>query len=118
MSCVVPECNNYSAKTKKPDSVSYFRIPLDHRMKAWLDRIRRTNLPPPENGHVCSEYFLPSCFEPDLRIQLTGQTGKRSFKADAIPSVFKYNHSPEETYPGYHPNVASNDKAMKKLVYD
>ena len=61
--------------------------------------IRRTNLPPLENCHVCSEHFLPSCFEPDLRAQLTGQTGKRSLRADAIPSVFKYSHSPEEKIP-------------------
>ena len=100
VSCVVPGCNNHSAKTKKAgDSVSYFHIPLDHRTKAWLDRIRRTNLPPLENCHVCSEHFLPSCFEPDLRAQLTGQTGKRSLRADAIPSIFKYSHSPEEKIP-------------------
>ena len=55
------------------------------------------DLPPLENCHVCSEHFLPSCFEPDdLRTQLTGQKGKRSLKADAVPSVFKYSHSPEE----------------------
>ena len=100
VSCVVPGCNNYSAKTKKAgDTVSYFHIPLDHRKKAWLDRIRRTNLPPLENCHVCSEHFLPSCFDPDLRAQSTGQTGKRSLKGDAIPSVFKYSHSPEEKIP-------------------
>ena len=100
MSCIVPGCNNHSAKTKKAkDRVNYFHIPLDHRMKAWLDRIRRTNLPPLENCHVCSEHFLPSCFEPDLRAQLTGQPGKRKLKDDAIPSVFKYSHSPEEKIP-------------------
>ena len=99
-SCIVPGCNNYSAKTKKAgDTVSYFHILLDHRKKAWLDRIRRTNLPLLENCHVCSEHFLPSCFEPDLRAQLTGQTGKLSLKVDAIPSVFKYSHSPEEKIP-------------------
>ena len=54
VSCVVSGCNNYSAKTKKAgDSVSYFLIPLDHRRKAWLDRITRTKLPPLENCHVC-----------------------------------------------------------------
>ena len=101
VSCVVPGCNNHSAKTKKAgDSVSYFHIPLDHWTKAWLDRIRRTNLPPLENCHVCGEHFLPSCFEPDdLRTQLTGQKGKRSLKADTVPSVFKYSHSPEEKKP-------------------
>ena len=41
-------------------------------------------------------HFLASCFEPDLRTQLTGQKGKRSLKADAVLSVFKYSHSPEE----------------------
>ena len=42
----------------------YFRIPLDHRTKAWLDRITRTNLPQLENCHVWTEHFLPSCFDP------------------------------------------------------
>ena len=100
VSCVVPGCKNYSTKTKKPrDTVSYFHISLDHRKKAWLDRIRCTNLPPLENCHVCSEHFLPSCFEPDLHAQLPGQTGKWSLRADAIPSVLKYSHSPQEKIP-------------------
>ena len=119
MSCVIPGSNNHSAKTKKAgDNASYFHIPLDHRTKALLDRISCTNLPPLENCHVCSEHFLPTFFEPDdLRTQLTGQKGKWSLKADAVLSVFKYSHSPVEKKPGYHPNVAANDKDMKKLVY-
>ena len=82
VSCVVPGCNNYSAKTKTAG-----------------DSVRRKNLPSLENCHVCREHFLPRFFESDLRAQLTGQTGKQSLRADAIPSVFKYRHGPEEKIP-------------------
>ena len=117
MSCIVPGCNNHSSKTKKAgDRVSYFHIPLDHRRKAWIDRIRRTNLPPLENCHVCSEHFLPSCFESDLRAQLTGQPGKRKLTTQYRPYL-STAIAPKKKYPGYHPNAASNGKDMTKLVY-
>ena len=93
--CVVPGCNNHSQKTKKRgDKVSYHQFPLEdpQRTKAWLARIRRSNMPQLEYSHVCSEHFLPECFEIDLRSQLTGQKRKRHLKDDAIPSVFKYAH--------------------------
>ena len=88
VSCCVPDCNNYSGKTGK--AVSYHKFPQDHRKKAWLDRIRRVNMPPLENCYVCSEHFLPSCFEIDLRSQLTGKKCRKYLKNDAIPSVFPF----------------------------
>ena len=94
VSCCVPDCYNYSSKTKKAgDKVTYHRIPQDdpQRTKAWLERIRRKNMPPLENCYVCSDHFQPSCFETDLRAQLlTGEKAKRSLRDDAIPSLFSY----------------------------
>ena len=47
-------------------------------------------MPPLENCYVCSDHFQPSCFETDLRAQLTEEKAKRSLKDDAIPSLFSY----------------------------
>jgi len=79
--------------------VSYRKIPQDHRTDAWLERIRRLDMPPLENCHVCSGHFLSSCFEVDFRAQLMGQKGKAELKDDAIPSVFSYNYGPKPKMP-------------------
>lgn len=95
VNCCVPGCTNYSAKTV---DVSYHKIPSDkQRRKAWLDRIRRSNMPQVQYSYVCSDHFLPSCFQSDLRSQITTQKCKRRLKEDAIPSEFKY--SPEAKKP-------------------
>lgn len=95
VNCCVPGCTNYSAKTV---DVSYHKIPSDkQRRKAWLDRIRRSNMPQVQYSYVCSDHFLPSCFELDHRSKLTTQKCKRRLKEDAIPSEFKY--SPEAKKP-------------------
>ena len=88
VNCCVPGCTNYSAKTA---DVSYHKIPSDkQRRKAWLERIRRSNMPPVHYSYVCSDHFLPSCFELNLRPQMTGDKCKRRLKEDAVPSEFKY----------------------------
>jgi len=99
VSCSVPGCTNYSEKTKKAGStVSYHRLPLDdvQQTKAWLARIRRVDMPPLEYCYVCSEHFLPECFEIDLRAQLTGQKCKRHLKDG---TVFLYAYGPEAKQP-------------------
>ena len=94
VSCVVPDCHNYSEKTG--EAVSYHKFPQDHRRKAWLDRVRRVDMPPLENSHVCSEHFLPSCFEIDFRAQLMGEKVRKHLRDDAIPSLFKYGPEPKK----------------------
>jgi len=56
-------------------------------------------MPPLENCHVCSNHFLPSCFEVDFRAQLMGQKGSAELKDDAIPSVFSYSYGPKPKMP-------------------
>ena len=91
VSCCVPGCMNHSKKTKKEgDAVTYHSIPRDHRTNAWLDRIRRKNMPPLEYSYVCSDHFEPSCLVTDLRSQLMGGKPKVDFTDDAIPSRFSY----------------------------
>ena len=95
VNCCVPGCTNNSAKT---EDVTYHRIPSDkQRRRAWLDRIRRSNMPQVQYSYVCSNHFLPSCYELNLRSQITTQKCKRRLKEDAIPSEFKY--SPEDKKP-------------------
>ncbi|CAH3157853.1 unnamed protein product [Porites lobata] len=94
VSCVVPDCHNYSEKTG--EAVSYHKFPQDDRRKAWLDRVRRVDMPPLENSHVCSEHFLPSCFEIDFRAQLMGEKARKHLRDDAIPSLFKYGPEPKK----------------------
>ena len=62
--------------------LTYDRMAQHDHAKAWLDRIRRKNMPPLEN--------MPSCFEIDFREKLTGEKSRRVLKDDAIPSSFSY----------------------------
>ena len=87
----MPGCHSYSKKTKKNgNTMTYHRVPQDDRAKALLDRIRWKNMPPLENSYVCSDHFIPSCFEIDFRAKLIGEKPKRDLKDDAIPSLFSY----------------------------
>jgi len=89
--CCVPECTNHSAKTK---SVSYHKIPRNKKLrKAWLERLRRENLPALENCYVCSDHFDKTCFKLDFKEELTGERGKRRLNPDAVPSIFEFNAS-------------------------
>ena len=89
VNCCVSGCVNYSAKS---NGISYHKLPRDtQRWKAWLERIRRTNMPPLENCYVCSEHFSAETFEVNLRAQITGVKCKRRLKEDAIPSEFSFH---------------------------
>ena len=91
VNCCVPGCTNYSAKTSKTADISYHKFPSDkQRRKTWLERIRRSNMPPMQYSYVCSDHFLPNCFEVNIRLQITGQKCKRRLKEDAVPSEFDY----------------------------
>ncbi|XP_022797740.1 THAP domain-containing protein 5-like [Stylophora pistillata] len=88
VNCCVPGCTNYSAKTT---NVSFHKIPPDkQRRKAWLERIRRLNMPLLQYSYVCSDHFSASCFQSNLQAKITGQRYKRRLKEDAVPSIFDY----------------------------
>ena len=97
-------------------TVTYHRITQDDRAKAWLDGIRRKNMPPLENSCVCSDQFMPSCFEIDLRANLTGEKSRRDLKDDAIPSLFSYKTGPKRKSRGYQVNIAFSDEGIEMLV--
>ena len=110
VNCCVPGCVNYSAKS---NGISYHKVPRDtQRRKAWLERIRRTNMPPLENCYVCSEHFSAESFEVNLRAQITGVKCKRRLKEDAVPSEFVRRRRCR----GCQAKIVFDVEAMKKLV--
>ena len=106
VNCCVPGCVNYSAKS---NGISYHKLPRDtQRRKAWLERIRRNNMPPLENCYVCSEHFSAESFEVNLRAQITGSKCKRRLKEDAIPSEFCFRP------PGKRPRLSSENRLRRR----
>ena len=55
-------------------------------------------MPPVQYSYVCSAHFLPSCFEANIRSQITGQKCKRRLN-------------------DYQAKIALNDEDMKNLVF-
>ena len=55
-------------------------------------QIKRENMPPLENCHICSAHFEPSCFEKDFtRSKVMPESArKRHLKDDVIPTVFAH----------------------------
>ena len=96
VNCCVPGCTNYSAKSKEA-GISYHKIPKEKSLrKAWIARLRRDNLPPPENCYVCSDHFTEDCFTSNLKRELVpGQSMKRRLNRDAIPSLFSFAPQPK-----------------------
>ena len=108
VNCCVPVCVNYSAKS---NGISYHKLPRDtQRRKAWLERIRRTNVPPLENSYVCSEQFSAESFEVNLRAQITRVKCKRRLKEDAIPTEFCFRP------PAKRPRLSSENRLRRRSL--
>ena len=66
--CAAINCTNSSSK-KSDSTFSFFKLPKDpNRVKVWLAKLKRANLPKDGNLHVCHEYFEENCFQRDLRV--------------------------------------------------
>ena len=110
VNCGVPGCVNYSAKS---NGISYHKLPRDtQRRKSWLERIRRTKVPPFENYYVCSEHISAESFEVNLRAQITGVKCKRRLKEDAIPTEFCFRP------PGKRPTLSSENHLRRRSRED
>lgn len=72
-------------------------------------------MPPVQYSYVCSAHFLPSCFEVNIHLQITGQKCKRRLKEDAVLSEFDYGMRPKNH--DCQAKIALNDEDMKKLVF-
>jgi len=106
VNCCVPQCTNYSSKTKG-QGISYHRIPTDPELqRSWIARIRRQNLPALKNCYVCSAHFTSDCFE--LRAQIIGEPSFRRLKENVIPSIFSFKK------PSPTKRRASEDRVQRK----
>ena len=91
--CVVVNCSQRSPRnTKKGISCHRFPLKDESQLSEWLAEIKRENMPPLENCHICSAHFAPSCFEDDIiRSKVMPESArKRDLKDDAIPTVFAH----------------------------
>ena len=112
VNCCVPGCTNYSAKT---EDVSYHRIPLDKQQrKAWLDIIQRSNMPQVQYSYVCSAHFLPSCYELNLRSQITTQKCKRRLKKTLYRPNLSILQRPKSL--NCQAKIARINEGIRKLV--
>ena len=87
--CVIPTCRNNSHKTRTTDkNTKYHVFPKDAiKRSEWIKKLRSDNWIPDSNTCVCSEHFLPSDFERDLKAELLKLPPKRILKPEAVPSV-------------------------------
>ena len=77
---MVPGCTNNSWKTT---GITYHRVPKDERLRqAWMARIRRANPRNLDNSCVCSEHFMPDCFEKH------GYQSRARLRPNSVGSIF------------------------------
>ena len=81
--CAVALC-----PSPKNSSVSYHRFPKEKELrKKWIIACKRDDQFNPSTGNVCSEHFLPSDFQHDLRGELLGLPLKRRLNENAVPTL-------------------------------
>lgn len=89
--CTVAVCNNSLAKTKQDvhkNNIKYFNFPKSAELRRqWVQRCRREGKWNPDSCRVCSEHFIASDFERDLKNELLGLPLVLKLRKDAVPSV-------------------------------
>ena len=86
--CGAPGCKNRSTENK---GISFHRLPTTKRneiRKKWLQNIRRKIVP--LRLYICSEHFESSCFQRDLKAELTGTKPRNMLKDEAVPTIFSH----------------------------
>ncbi|VEN43569.1 unnamed protein product [Callosobruchus maculatus] len=89
VNCAIAGCTNYTRRTKGTN-IEYFRFPKqDDIAKQWVVACRREDKINLKNASICSEHFLPECFEIPLRQRLLNCSPKnaRILKEGALPSL-------------------------------
>ena len=94
--CMAINCTNSHRKCKGLDKkIIFHRIPKDKNLrKKWINAIKRKDPPMTDKSSVCSEHFLESDYERDLKSELLGLPDKRKLKPGAFPSVIKQFEKP------------------------
>lgn len=90
--CCVAACSRCQLSSP---GVIFHSLPADtERRKLWTDAVHRSGcekpLSPTARLLICSDHFLPECYERDLRLLAdTGFSTKYAkLKTDAVPSIF------------------------------
>jgi hypothetical protein len=82
--CAVAICSN-----PKDDSILYHRFPKNKELrKKWIVACKREDQFNPSTSTVCSNHFLPTDYERDLRNELLGLPVKKRLRKDAFPTVY------------------------------
>ncbi len=81
--CAVAICSN-----SKDNSTLYHRFPKNKELrKKWVVACKREDQFNPSTSTVCSNHFLPTDYERDLRNELLGLPVKKRLRKDAFPTV-------------------------------
>ena len=86
-------CTNHFYSRDGSQRKHFHRLPLKNRtlLKSWLQKLKRKNPPVNEYARVCSDHFLPECYETKMPFDSSGclvsQTSNR-LKKDAVPTIF------------------------------
>ena len=66
--CAAVGCSSNSS-TSKELNISLYRLPRDKKLEsAWIQKLKRANLPAEENIRVCNLHFEEECFERDMKV--------------------------------------------------
>lgn len=98
--CCVTDCSHYQLSSP---GVLFHAFPPagSERRKLWTDAVNGSGstkpLSPTARILVCSDHFLPECYEKNLRVLADGglSTKHSRLKLDAVPSVFRGKTSPK-----------------------
>jgi hypothetical protein len=81
--CAVAVC-----PSPKDRDIIYHVFPKDKSLeKEWIVKSKRNDSFSPRFASICSNHFLPSDYERDLKSELMGLPTKKKLKTDAIPSL-------------------------------
>lgn len=91
--CCVAGCSRYQLSSP---GVIFHSFPADtERRKLWTDAVHRSDsgkppLSPTARLLICSDHFLPECYERDLHLFADAgfSTKYAKLKPDAVPSIF------------------------------
>ena len=94
--CLAINCTNSHRKGKPlPKGIRIHNIPKDPGLrKRWHTAIKRKDPPITNKSGVCSEHFVESDYERDLKAELMGTPNRMRLKSDAVPSVIKFFEKP------------------------
>ncbi len=80
--CAVAVCPSPKAR-----DIIYHVFPKDKSLeKKWTIKCKRNDTFNPKFASICSNHFLPSDYERDLKSELMGLPSKKRLKSDALPS--------------------------------